>query len=152
LVTGGLAKGLICFLSNARTISVEDIKVKFLPLASLALTAPLLLTGCSGSNSSSIEQISRGESCREALRLMGKTTDQMTNPTTKAEYTGETTLNLIGVAQEFKNLSLKTDSDAVRASLDRISQALKKMSSGATFFEGNSMYLAEIATITKECS
>lgn len=83
---------------------------------------------------------------------MGKTTDQMTNPTTKAEYSGETTLNLIGVAQEFRNLSLKTENEALKASLDRISQALKKMSSDSTFFEGNSMYLAEISTITGKCS
>ena len=118
----------------------------------VSVTFMLALSGCSGSNSSTAGQISQAESCREALRLMGKTTDQMTNPTTKAEYSGETTLNLIGVAQEFRNLSLKTENEALKASLDRISQALKKMSSDSTFFEGNSMYLAEISTITGKCS
>lgn len=107
------------------------------------LLALILVAGCS---SASDGKLSKTESCREALRLMGKTTDQIMSKV------GESSINLIGVAQEFRNLALNTEDQTLSASIDRISQSLKKMSSDATFFEGNSMYLAEITTITGKCS
>lgn len=109
-------------------------------------------TGCSTDDTFMGDKISKSESCREATRLIGKTTDQLLNPTTKAEYSGKTTINLIGVAQEFRNLSFNTDNKELSLILIRISDALKKLSNDETFFEGNSMYLAEIASITRVCS
>jgi PBP1b-binding outer membrane lipoprotein LpoB len=106
----------------------------------VSLLLTLILTGCGNKVSESEKstpeveiKFSKVESCREVMRLIGKTTDQM------MKQLGDTSINLTDVAIEFNELSTKTKDKDLTAAIVRIATALQKMSVESTFFEGNSM-------------
>ncbi len=120
---------------------------------SIILTVILLLSSCTDNksdleaeNSSKELKYSKVEVCREMMRLMGKTTDQL------MKQMGNNSIDLSSIALEFRNLSKNTSDEELREGLKRIAVSLEKMSLEASFFEGNNMYLSEIPLITTACS
>ena len=126
--------------------------MKALYLVSLSLIASFTFTGCSSAESpqNSEPQVSKNltkvEVCREAFRLLGKTTDEF------QENLSSFTYNFNGLSSEFSLLASKTADKNLAGSLNVFSDSLIKMSQESTFFEGNSMYLNELTVLSKECS
>lgn len=124
--------------------------MKFFTLASLSLVASLSITGCaSGESAQKVEtpitkKLSRVEACRELLRLVGKTTDQLQG--------SNVSLGLSEIAREFNDLAEKTDDQSLKEAFRRFSDSLKKMSNESTFFEGQMTYLNELGSMVSECS
>ena len=122
----------------------------------------ILLSGC-GSNSSSeeasnssagepstTETLSFKESCREATRLIGKTTDITISYGTSE---GSNSLSaLSGIALSFGELAEKTEEGSLKTAILSLQEGTQKMSNEDTYFEGSTLYLTEITPLLTECA
>ena len=122
----------------------------------------ILLSGC-GSNSNSeeasnssageastTETISFKESCREATRLIGKTTDITISYGTSD---GKDSLAaLSGIALSFGELAEKTEEGSLKTAILSLQESTQKMSSEDTYFEGSIVYLTEITPLLTDCA
>jgi hypothetical protein len=122
----------------------------------------ILLSGC-GSNSSSEEAsnssagepsttktLSFKESCREATRLIGKTTDITISYGTSE---GSNSLSaLSGIALSFGELAEKTEEGCLKTAILSLQEGTQKMSNEDTYFEGSTLYLTEITPLLTECA
>lgn len=122
----------------------------------------ILLSGC-GSNSNSeeasnssageastTETISFKESCREATRLIGKTTDITISYGTSD---GKDSLAaLSGIALSFGELAEKTEEGSLKTAILSLQESTQKMSNEETYFEGSIVYLTEITPLLTDCA
>ena len=122
----------------------------------------ILLSGC-GSNSNSeeasnssageastTETISFKESCREATRLIGKTTDiTMSYGTSDGN---DSLAALSGIALSFGELAEKTEEGSLKTAILSLQESTQKMSSEETYFEGSIVYLTEITPLLTDCA
>ncbi len=122
----------------------------------------ILLSGCGSnlnseeaSNSSAgepstTETISFKESCREATRLIGKTTDITISYGTSD---GKDSLAaLSGIALSFGELAEKTEEGSLKTAILSLQESTQKMSSEETYFEGSIVYLTEITPLLTDCA
>ena len=125
----------------------------------------ILLSGCSSSSigegasksstgeskeASPSETLSFKESCREAVRLIGRTTDLTLS--WGAPESNESLAALAGVALSFGELAEKTEDPEFKTSILSLQESLEKMSVEETYFEGSSVYLAELTPLLIKCS
>ena len=125
----------------------------------------ILLSGC-GNNSvgeeasslspgnptkpSATETLSFKESCREATRLIGKTTDITISYGTSD---GKNSLAaLSGIALSFGELAEKTEEGSLKTAILSLQESTQKMSSEDTYFEGSIVYLTEITPLLTDCA
>jgi hypothetical protein len=122
----------------------------------------ILLSGC-GSNSngeeasnssagapSTTETISFKESCREATRLIGKTTDITISYGTSDG--NDSLAALSGIALSFGELAEKTEEGSLKTAILSLQESTQKMSSEDTYFEGSIVYLTEITPLLTDCA
>jgi hypothetical protein len=122
----------------------------------------ILLSGC-GSNSSSEEAsnssagepstnetLSFKESCREATRLIGRTTD-VTISYGSSEG-GSSLADLSGISISFGELAQKTEEGTLKTAILSLQESTQKMSNEDTYFEGSTVYLAEIVPLLTACA
>ena len=125
----------------------------------------ILLSGC-GSNSvgdgassssagestepSTTETLSFKESCREATRLIGKTTDITISYGTSDGNNSLAALS--GIALSFGELAEKTEEGSLKTAILSLQESTQKMSSEDTYFEGSIVYLTEITPLLTDCA
>lgn len=128
----------------------------------LSCLVVILLSGCGSSSNgveasnssagepSTTETISFKESCREATRLIGKITDITISYGTSD---GNNSLSaLSGVALSFGDLAKKTEEGTLKSAIISLQASTQKMSDEDTYFEGSTVYLAEIVPLLTECA
>jgi hypothetical protein len=125
----------------------------------------ILLSGC-GNNSvgdgdssssasestetSTTETLSFKESCREATRLIGKTTDITISYGTSDGNNSLAALS--GIALSFGELAEKTEEGSLKTAILSLQESTQKMSSEDTYFEGSIVYLTEITPLLTDCA
>ena len=96
------------------------------------------------------ETLSFKESCREATRLIGKTTDITISYGTSE---GKDSLAaLSGIALSFGELAEKTEEGSLKTAILLLQESTQKMSSEETYFEGSIVYLTEITPLLTDCA
>jgi hypothetical protein len=121
----------------------------------------ILLSGCGNDSASSssaaestkpstTETLSFKESCREASRLIGKTTDITLSYGTSG---GSNSLSaLSGIAVSFGELANKTEEGTLKTAILSLQESTQKMSSEDTYFEGSMVYITELTPLLTECA
>jgi hypothetical protein len=131
----------------------------------ISFVVVILLSGC-GSNSvsggssktsaaestkpSTTETLSFKESCREATRLIGRTTD-VTISYGSSEG-GSSLADLSGISISFGELAQKTEEGTLKTAILSLQESTQKMSNEDTYFEGSTVYLAEIVPLLTACA